>query len=75
MPNQAIQTNQLWTIQDVAEYLRVKPSVVMYWVRNADIPVIRIGKTLRFDPCDVKEWIESNKNRPSSRQGTLGRLS
>ena len=54
---------QLWTIEDVAEYCRVKPSVVKYWVQQAEITFIRLGKFYRFDPREIKEWVEEKKMR------------
>ena len=54
-------TEQLWTIEDVAEFCRVKVSVVRYWVQQREIPFIKLGKFYRFDPKEVKEWVEEKK--------------
>lgn len=54
---------KLWTIKEVAEFLRVKQSVVKYWLYNSDIPHIKLGKHYRFDPEDIREWIDGNKTR------------
>ncbi len=53
--------NSLWTISDVAEFCQVKESVVKYWVYNADLPFIKLGKHVRFEAEDVKVWIEGRK--------------
>ena len=63
-------SEQLWTIDDVAEYCQVRPSVVRYWIRTTDMPFIRLGKQHRFDPRDIREWIEARK-----RGGNGNRLS
>jgi len=55
------QTENLWTIEDVAEFLQVKPSVVKYWIYSRDIPYIKIGKFYRFDPVEIKEWVNNRK--------------
>ena len=52
---------QLWTIEDVAEFCRVKPSVIKHWVYTRSIPFIKIGKQILFDKEDLKEWIERQK--------------
>jgi len=56
-------TEQLWTIEDVAEYCRVKPSVVKYWVQQGEIPFIKLGKFHRFDPKEIGDWVEEKKMR------------
>ncbi len=53
------QTDKLWTTGDVAEYCQVKPSVVEYWLRNSDLPHLKLGKFIRFDPEDVREWVDA----------------
>ncbi len=51
---------KLWTIDDVADYLQVKPSVVKYWAKNDTIPYIRIGRFVRFNQSDVVAWVKEN---------------
>jgi len=53
---------KLWTIEDVAEFFQVKVSVVKYWLYNLNLPYIKLGKHHRFDPKDLKAWIEIQKN-------------
>ncbi len=52
-------SEKLWTIEDVAEFCRVKPSIVKYWIRNTDIPYIKLGKHIRFNFEKVKKWVDS----------------
>ena len=56
--------DRLWTIDDVAEFCRVKPSVVRYWTRTGQIPHMRLGRQIRFDPKAIKEWLESKERQP-----------
>ena len=66
----------LWTIDDVAAYCKVRPSVVRYWIRTTDMPFIRLGKQHRFDPRDIREWIEARKQgNNGSRLGPLKPIS
>lgn len=55
--------DRLWTIGDLAEYCRVKTSVVKFWIKHAYVPYIRLGKQYRFDPKDVKLWVRRHKVR------------
>jgi len=68
------QDDKLWIIDDVAEYLQVKVSVIRYWIYNERLPCLKIGKHLRFDPEDIREWIEQRKSQPLSRQYKLRQL-
>ncbi|MGO9021405.1 MAG: helix-turn-helix domain-containing protein [Syntrophobacteraceae bacterium] len=48
-------------INSMAEILGIKPS----WLysetrkRGGTIPVLRVGKYLRFDPAEVIEWLKN----------------
>ena len=56
---------KLWTAEDVADFCQVKPSVVRYWVRNGEIPHIRLGRQVRFDSQAVKEWVLEKNASPN----------
>lgn len=51
-----------WTVNDVADFLRVSVKTVYKWRLTGDGPIgARIGKHLRYDPIDVVAWFESQK--------------
>ena len=54
---------QLWKIEDVAKFFAVEPSIVKYWLRTTTIPYVKIGKQIRFDPPDIRRWVEQCKDR------------
>jgi len=54
-------TDILWTREEVAKFLKVKESVVKCWMKSEDLPYIKIGRHPRFDPVDVKQWLEDRK--------------
>jgi excisionase family DNA binding protein len=62
---------KLWTIEEVADFLQVKISVVRYWLHTSGMPFIKIGKHYRFDPHDIREWVESCKCRRNELQDQL----
>jgi excisionase family DNA binding protein len=41
---------QLWDAQDVAQYLKVSRSWVYHRAEAGELPCLRIGALLRFDP-------------------------
>lgn len=49
---------KLWTVTEVAEFLRV-PVATLYGWRHQRVgpPGIRIGKHLRYRPADVYAWV------------------
>lgn len=55
------QTDKLWTLDEVADFLQVKPSVIKYWVQISEIPFVKLGKQYRFDQRDIKTWVEQRK--------------
>jgi excisionase family DNA binding protein len=41
------------TLDEVAKYLSVSRKTIYYWVGRAEIPFVRVGRHLRFDPVVV----------------------
>lgn len=52
---------QLLTIQQVAEYLRVSPKTVRRLVSVRGFPHVRFGRVLRFERGDVFRWLQARK--------------
>ncbi len=46
----------LWTVKDVANYLRVSVSLVYKKAEGGTIPCVRMGALLRFDPVAIRHW-------------------
>jgi len=63
----------LWTLEEVAAYLRVSERTIRRWVRLEVIPCVRFGapdsdshrprKLVRFEPGVVRRWA-SGKGGP-----------
>lgn len=51
--------NELMTIDEVADYLRVKKRTVYEWVKNKKIPAIKTVGQWRFKKDKIDEWLES----------------
>ena len=50
-------TAVIWTVHDVAEYLRMSEAKVYRLVKEQRLPVIRLGKTWRFRKDLLDEWL------------------
>ncbi len=38
----------LWTVEDVAEYLKLQPETIRSMARRGELPALKIGKVWRF---------------------------
>jgi excisionase family DNA binding protein len=47
----------LWTVQDVADFLKLAPKTIRNKVSANEIPSLKIGGSLRFRPEDIREWV------------------
>jgi len=61
----------LWTIEELADFLKVKDSVVKYWLQTSYIPFVKVGKHYRFDPNDIRAWVELRKRGQNTSGGQL----
>lgn len=49
----------LWTVEDVAAFLRIPVQTLYQWRRKGFGPQgTRVGKYVRFDPDVVREWFK-----------------
>lgn len=54
--------HKLLTVEDVAGYLGLKISRIRSMVFYKQIPIVKIGKLVRFDKDQIDEWYEKIKN-------------
>ncbi len=47
-------TEPLWTVEEVAAYLRLKPETIRMMARRGKVPAVKIGKVWRFRAKDIK---------------------
>lgn len=45
-------------VKDLAELLDVTEGTIHRWVRRRQVPAIRVGDVIRFDPGMLADWIE-----------------
>lgn len=49
--------NEIMTLEEVAEYLRVSDRTVYEWVQKGEIPGGKIGTSWRFKRSDIENWV------------------
>ena len=57
-PGATALVESLWTIDQVATYLKIPVQTLRTWRKNKTGPAAaRIGKHLRYDPDQVRAWV------------------
>ena len=53
--------DRLLTVDEVANWLQVKPRTIYQWVHEGYIPVIKLGTLVRFDQGSVVVWLKKRE--------------
>ena len=51
----------LLSTREAAQTLSISPRKLWSMTNSGEIPCIRFGKSVRYDPIDLKAWIDSQK--------------
>lgn len=46
----------IMTLEEVAEYLRVRPQTIYTWAQEKKIPAAKLGKEWRFRKSMIDKW-------------------
>ena len=52
-------TSPLWTVEEVASYLKLQPETVRSMARRGELPAIKLGKVWRFHKIAIQEMLAS----------------
>ena len=52
-----ISTDPLWTVEDLAAYLKLQPETIRSMARRGEIPALKIGKVWRFQKQSIHEML------------------
>lgn len=52
----------LWTVADLAEYLRVSKQTIYDWVHKREIPFHKVNRLVRFRPSQIEKWLLERSN-------------
>ncbi|HEX6805270.1 MAG TPA: helix-turn-helix domain-containing protein [Terriglobales bacterium] len=61
-------------VKDLAELLAVTEATIQRWVRRNQVPAIRVGDVIRFDPGMLADWIELQAAASQRYQDGINRL-
>jgi excisionase family DNA binding protein len=53
----------LWTSRQTAKVLAISERKLWELTNKGAIPCVRIGRAVRYDPADIRTWIDAQKNR------------
>ena len=48
--------DDIMTLEEVAEYLKLKPQTIYTWAQEKNIPAAKLGKEWRFRKSIIDEW-------------------
>lgn len=51
----------LLTIEQVSDLLKVKPSWLRWHVFKRNIPYVKVGRHIRFEPNEIQKWIDERR--------------
>ena len=61
--------DEILTIQELSDYLKVPVSTLYKLVREGSIPSFKVGKHWRFRKNAIDRWISSRDGPPSEQPG------
>jgi excisionase family DNA binding protein len=50
-------SDPLWTVEDVADYLKLQPETIRSMARRGELPALKIGKVWRFQRQAIHEML------------------
>ncbi|MCD6595463.1 helix-turn-helix domain-containing protein [bacterium] len=54
---------EIMTVEEVANYLKLKPQTIYKWAQDGKIPAAKFGKEWRFKKSLIDEWIDEKFTR------------
>jgi excisionase family DNA binding protein len=57
-------TDELLTVADVAERLKVTPAAVYAWIRDKQLPTVLAGSLIRIRRSELDAWLERDRATP-----------
>ena len=56
--------NDILTVSEVAEYLRINPQTVYRKAKAGELPAVRIGRAIRFRRAELDAWLKTVSIHP-----------
>lgn len=55
--------NEILTLEEVAEFLRISDRTVYDWAQKGQIPCGKLGSAWRFKRCEIERWVNERLGR------------
>lgn len=55
--------NRLLKLKEAIAYLQVSRTTLNKLVTTKEIPVVKLGRSIRFDPADLQRFIDGRKEQ------------
>jgi excisionase family DNA binding protein len=55
--DRGISTDPLWTVEELAAYLKLQPETIRSMARRGELPALKIGKVWRFQKHAIHEML------------------
>jgi len=52
--------DKIMTLEEVANYLRLKPQTIYSWAQEKKIPAAKLGKEWRFKKSIIDKWFNQH---------------
>jgi excisionase family DNA binding protein len=59
--NPTQQNETIWTVEEVAEYLKLQPETIRSMARRGELPAIKLGKVWRFSRRAIHEKLRNSQ--------------
>ena len=53
---------QLMSVKDVAEYLKVDMSTVYLWSQRGQMPAMKVGRMWRYRRAEIDAWLDQRRS-------------
>lgn len=50
----------IMTLEEVADYLKLKPQTIYTWAQGGKIPAVKLGKEWRFRKSVINKWFDNH---------------
>ena len=54
---------RLLNVKDVEDRLNIRQSTLRAWIFQRKIPVVRIGRLVRFKEADLERWLKEKEGK------------
>jgi excisionase family DNA binding protein len=64
--------DEVLTVKQLSQRLAISERTVANWIRQRGLPVVRIGKSVRFVWAHVRAWLDEQTSRGGGNPGCGG---